>query len=567
MSLVSVRDGSVESETRHILRHSLPPRKLLTRAIALGVLNGLCAVALLVLSAWLITRASEQPSIIYLSAAIVGVRAFALGGAFFRYLERLASHDAAFRQLGEVRAGMFKRLIPLAPAGLGAVNSGDVLSRFASDVDDLQDYPLRVIQPLITASVVAATAITGVALFLPLAAVVLALALLLALSIGVLVTRWALSDTERSIAPLRSALVTEIVGLVRKLDVLIAFDALEEAQHRVATASDALTRAVRVRATVSAIATAGVSVCTGFAIVGVLFVGIPALGSHQLTAPQLAALALLPLALFEFCGPVPVALGVYHRVRSSAERIATTAPLALPAEIVVDAPDAKTVDITTTPRIRLDVLVARWPGATLPALREVSLELSPGERVLLTGPTGSGKTTLAYVLTRLLDMTGSYTINGVDVRELTQDCVRKTVSLCEQHPYLFDSTIRQNILFARDTATDHELLDVVDRVGLGQWVRDRGGLDAHVGERGALVSGGQAQRIAVARMLLSSVPIMIFDEPTAHVDPGVADRIVRDLLSLARDEGRTALLISHTGAPAELITRTVTMAEGRLIAG
>ena len=131
-------------------------------------------------------------------------------------------------------------------------------------------------------------------------------------------------------------------------------------------------------------------------------------------------------------------------------------------------------------------------------LRDVSLQLARGERMVIEGPTGSGKTALAHVLTRFIDYEGSYRLGGVEARDLAQDDVRTVVGLCEQQPYLFDSDIRQNLLFARDTATDADLEAVLERVGLAEWLHERGGLDARVGERGALVSGGQAQRIALA---------------------------------------------------------------------
>jgi ATP-binding cassette subfamily C protein CydC len=185
--------------------------------------------------------------------------------------------------------------------------------------------------------------------------------------------------------------------------------------------------------------------------------------------------------------------------------------------------------------------------------------------VLLTGPTGAGKTALAHVLTRFLDLDGGYAIDGVDVSGVRQDDVRRVVGLVEQRPYLFDSDLRQNLLFARDTATDEELLAVLERVGLEEWTRERGGLGSPVGERGALVSGGQAQRIALARALLADFPVLIVDEPTANVDAAVADRIVRDILTTAAADGRTVLLISHTAVPDALVTRRLHLEAGTLV--
>src|SRR5690606_18601531 len=118
------------------------------------------------------------------------------------------------------------------------------------------------------------------------------------------------------------------------------------------------------------------------------------------------------------------------------------------------------------------------------------------------------------------------------------EAVRDVVGLCEQIPYLFDESLRQNLLFARDDATDAELLEVLDRVGLGDWAAARGGLDAPMGERGSLVSGGQAQRIALARALLRNFPVIVFDEPTANVEADLAAELLRDLLTAGAAEER-----------------------------
>ncbi|MEN0084798.1 MAG: thiol reductant ABC exporter subunit CydC [Leifsonia sp.] len=553
-------------EVRRILRLAVPPAGRLGTAIAFGVLSGASAVALLGVSAWLITRASEQPAMLYLSMAVVGVRAFALGRAFFRYLERLAGHDAAFRQLGTVRSRLYRRLEPLAPDGLRGVRSGDLLTRVADDVDELQNLALRVVQPLVTAAVVVTGSAVVAFLILPAAGVALLATLLVALVAGVLVNRWATASSERRIAPLRAALNDALHDLVSNLDVLTAYDALPAAQERVRVASDRLTAAARSRAAGLGVTAGVVSVLAGAATVWALATGIPALRDGALSAPGLAVLALLPLAVFEVFGMVPLAFGAWRRVRASAERIADVAPATVPDGIPVDAPDAAPLALGGVPEVRLDGVSAHWPEAEGAVLSDVSLRLAPGERVVLTGPTGAGKTALAHVLTRLLDHSGGYAFDDVETRGLRQDDVRRAVGLVEQRPYLFNADLRQNLLFARDTATDDELLAALGRVGLAEWAAERGGLDARVGERGALVSGGQAQRIALARALLADFPVLIVDEPTANVDAAAAGAIVRDVLTTAAEDGRTVLLISHTDVPADLVDRTLRLEDGRLVA-
>jgi ATP-binding cassette subfamily C protein CydC len=207
--------------------------------------------------------------------------------------------------------------------------------------------------------------------------------------------------------------------------------------------------------------------------------------------------------------------------------------------------------------IRLSGLGARWPGQAAPAFHGLDLTLRRGDRVVIEGESGSGKTTLAHALVRFLDYSGSYRLAGVEARELSADAVRDLVGLCEQSPYLFDEDIRQNLLFAKDTATDEELADVLARVGLREWMLERGGLGARVGDGGALVSGGQAQRLALARALLADFPVIVFDEPTANVDPERADDLLRDILAVATDDRRTVVVISHTPVPDHLVTQRV----------
>jgi len=568
--------GDARAEARGILRLAQPRLRVALPGILVGILAAFCTVALLATSAWLITKAAEQPPILFLSMAVVGVRAFALGRAFFRYLERLFSHDAAFRQLEVVRVEVLRRLIPLAPGGLGRAKRGSLLSALVSDVDDLQNLPLRVVQPIVTSLGVAVVAVVGVAFLSPVAALGLAVCLVLAFAVSALwVTRYA-ARAERSIAPRRAAVLDALLDYLNNLDVLTAYGADAAARRRIERADADLTQAVVRRAGGAGIAAATLSLFSGLAVVVAVIAGIPAFGAGNLSAPELAVIALVPLAVFEIVAMVPVAVGVFRQVRSSAARIAEVVPATVPAGIPVDDP-AASVDgdrgvgvaagaggrrgedaASSVPRIQLTDLSVRWPGRTDRAVRGVTVTLEPGDRLLVEGESGAGKTSLAQALVRFVDVDGGYLIDGVPAQRMPQDEVRRIVGLSEQTPYLFDETIRQNLLFAKDDADDAQLLDVLRRVGLDSWVAARGGLDARVGERGSLVSGGQAQRIALARALLHDFPVLVLDEPTANVEADLADALVRDLVAAAGDR-RTVILISHTDVPAGLFSRRLTL--------
>lgn len=548
---------------RDVLRGAMPPARRFWPGAASAFISEASAIGLLATSAWLIVRSSEMVPVLYISVAVVGVRFFALTRSVFRYLDRLAGHDAALRQLAATRTDMVRRLIPLAPDGLTRTRRGSVLGALVDDVDDLQNLPLRVVQPLVASATVALAAVILVMLISWPAGLTL-LACLAVAAVAAVGWGWvAGARAERAIAPLRARLADALLDHLGSLDVLLAYGAVDESRARIREADRLLRRAVIRRAGAQA-GTAGiVSLLAGAASLAAILVTAPAAAAGTLSGPNLAVAVLVPMAVFEVFAAVPLAAAAWRQVHASAVRIADSLPAEPPAGIVRDEPEATGTGPALGKGIVLRDMSATWPHTETAALRQITLEIRGGERLLVVGSSGSGKSTLAHALVRFLDSDGEYRIGETDAHAIASDDLRRTVGLCEQNPMLFDEDIRQNLLFAREDATDAELEAALERVGLGPWLRERGGLDARVGERGQLVSGGQAQRIALARALLHGFPVLVLDEPTAGVDPAASDALLTDLLS-AVEPHQCLILISHVTVPEGLVDRVVRLDRGAL---
>jgi ABC-type multidrug transport system fused ATPase/permease subunit len=215
------------------------------------------------------------------------------------------------------------------------------------------------------------------------------------------------------------------------------------------------------------------------------------------------------------------------------------------------------------PTVALESVTARYGPGGPAVLDGFDLELEPGSRVALVGESGAGKTTVVHLLFRFLDPTqGVVTIDGHDIRGLRQADVRGTFALAGQEAHVFNSTIRANLLLARPEASEPELHEVLRRARLDTWVASLPrGLDTLVGEEGSRLSGGQRQRLVLARALLVAAPVLVLDEPTAHLDAATADELIRDVFDAAG--GQTILLITHRSEGLDLVDRIVELEHGR----
>ncbi|WP_109004712.1 thiol reductant ABC exporter subunit CydD [Streptomyces rishiriensis] len=538
-----------------------PRRGRFGLALLLGSLALGSAVGLMATSGWLISRAAQQPPVLYLMVAVTATRAFGIGRAVFRYAERLVSHDAVLRMLADTRVAVYRRLERLAPAGLRTTRRGDLLTRLVADVDALQDYWLRWLLPAGAAVVVSAGSVAFTAWLLPEAGAVLAAGLLTA-GVGVpLVTGAVARRAEHRLAPARGVLATRTADLLTGTAELTVAGALPARTAEVRAADGVLTRIASRAATATALGDGLTALVCGLTVAAAALVGAQAVAGGRLGGVTMAVVVLTPLAAFEAVLGLPLAVQYRQRVRRSAERVLE----------VLDSPEP--VREPERPRqapaspfpLVVEGLSARYTGQNRNALTGAGLTLTRGRRIAVVGPSGSGKTTLAQVLLRFLDAdAGSYTLAGVDARSLDGDEVRALVGLCAQDAHLFDSSVRENLLLARKSASEEDLRDALGRARLLEWADGLpDGLDTLVGEHGARLSGGQRQRLALARALLADFPVLVLDEPAEHLDLPTADALTRDLM--AATEGRTTLLITHRLAGLDAVDEVVVLDEGRVV--
>ena len=540
---------------RRLLALAGMPKRRVALSILLGALAVAFGVGLMTTAGYLISRAAEHPPILELTVAIVAVRFFALARPLMRYLERLVSHDLALRALGGIRARVYERIEPLAPARLEGYRRGDLLSRVVADVDALQGLYLRGLAPPLVALAVGTACVAVTAVILPAAGAILAAGLVLG-GVAVPALAAALSRAGgRRQASARGELSARLVEVLRGAPELVAYGREDEVLTEVRRADRELRRLARRDALVAGLADALAILVSGLTVVGVLAVAVAAHHAGSLDRVLVATLALLALSSFEAVAPLPAAarelaatIGAGRRVLELMNREpAVTDPAqswSAPAGLVT---------------VVLEDVTARYSGDGPPALAGFDLRLEPGARVALVGPSGAGKTTVVNLLLRFLDAeSGRVALDGRDVRGYRQADVRRMFALAGQEAHLFDSTIRENLRLARPDASDGELEDALQRARIDEWVASLPqGLDTLVGEEGEQLSGGQRQRLVLARALLADAPVLVLDEPTAHLDPPTARRLMDDVLSAAGD--RTVLLITHRPEGLDLVDEVVTL--------
>ena len=524
-----------------LLATARPVLQRLFLAMLAGALAAACGIGLMATAAWLISRAAQHPPVLELGVAVVAVRGFGLFRGFARYAERLGSHDAALRVLGILRVKAYAGLVPQVPGA--AVSRGDTLQRFASDVDSGQDILVRVVLPFAAALLAGCGAVVLVTALLPAGGAALAAMLLVVCFAAPAAQQKLARRAQARTALLRAELMSGTVELLHALPDLVAYGAAHCRLDRLAVVDRRL-RAAHARTSAGVgIGNALVVLAGGACVWVALMLGVAAVAAGRLDGVALAVVVLTPLAVLDVVVALPEAASTFSVARQALRRVFA----------VVDRPNPVPDPAVPAPlaegpyHLRVENVSARWVPTEPLALAGVSLDLPPGRRIAVVGPSGCGKTTLECLLVRFLDpAAGRVSLNGMDLRGLAGDDVRRVVCLMDEHAHCFDTTIEGNLRVGRRDATESELWAALRHARLAEWVGGLPlGLETAVGEHGARLSGGQRRRLALARVLLADTPVLVLDEPTEHLDDDTAAALTTDLL--AATPGRTVVLITHRG--------------------
>ncbi|WP_184583982.1 thiol reductant ABC exporter subunit CydC [Lipingzhangella halophila] len=531
---------------------------------ALGVLLGAAAtgsgVALMGVAAWLLAKAAEHPPITALSVAVVATRALGISRGVARYLERLVTHDAAFRTLADVRVRVYDRLARTEP--VRRFRSGDLVSRLVSDTDATQDLLVRGLTPPLVAGLTGGAVVAFcTALFLP-GGLLLGAALLLAgLAVPLAAAALGRRPGQRQ-ARARGELSTALVDTLYGAPDLVAYGAMDRAVRRVEQADDELTRVARRDSTLMGFGAGASTLVTGLTVWGALLLGVAAVEGGTLHAISFAVLVLTTLAAFEIVAPLPAVAARLGAIRASGERlfgVLDTPPAVAPPLHGQAAPEPGDAGL------RMRSLRVRYAPEEPWALDGVDIDVPEGRTVAVLGPSGAGKSTLAAVLLRFRDPdSGTVDLGGTDITAHPVDEARRFITGVPQDPHIFTSTLRENLRLAAPSADDDDLWTALRRARLAGEVEEMpDGLDTEVGSHGARLSGGMRQRLALARALLAAPRILVLDEPTAHLDPDTRDEVTADLLAAA--EGYSTLLITHDLAGLDRVDQIYVLSEGRVL--
>ncbi len=544
--------------TRELMKYIVPYKGRLVMTFGFGVTRVLAFIGIGVVSA-LAVRAvkTDEPFVDLL--ILLGVMAPVAG--IFHWLESWIAHDMAFRLLAEMRIALFEKLDRLAPAYMVRRRSGDMVGMATYDVELVEYFFAHTVAPAFVAVLVPGLVI-GVLIYFgwQMAAVLAPFLVIVALSPFMLRRR--VDEMGSRAREALGELNAHAVDTVQGLSEIIAFTHIDERRRELIERTQNHHRVRLPFFRDLTFQTSLLEVATGLGGLAVVVAGAMLVDAGRLDSAMLPLLTLLAMAAF-----LPIS-EISNVSRQLADTLGSTRRLYAVNNEPVPVTDGPGVPVPNTVGgvpIEIEGVDFQYEAGNRQALNGAGFKAQAGKTIALVGPSGAGKTTIAHLLMRFWDpQHGTITLGGYDLRDYALDDLRGQIALVAQDTYLFNDTLRANILIARPETSEAELTATLERASLGEFVAGLpDGLETQVGERGMRLSGGQRQRVAIARAFLKDAPVLILDEATSHLD-AVNEQAVRQALEELMAE-RTTLVIAHRLSTVRGADQIVALNEGRVI--
>ncbi|MEQ4706719.1 heme ABC transporter ATP-binding protein/permease CydC [Providencia huaxiensis] len=536
---------------------------LITLGIILAIVTLLASIGLLTLSGWFLagTAIAGFPGLYYFNYMLpaAGVRGAAIFRTAGRYGERLVSHDATFKVLAHLRVFAFSKVLPLSPGGISRFRQGELLNRLVADVETLDHLYLRVLSPIITAFFVTFVLIFGLSYLDPRLAWTLGGIMLFLLFTMPFIFYRAGKPIGRELTELRGSYRTILTSALQGQAELTLFGATERFRQNLLNIENKWQVRQQQQAALTGLSQAIILFASGVTATLLLWMAADHVGGDTKPGALIALFVFCALAAFEALGPVAVAFQHMGQVIASATRVSQL----MTAKPEVTFP-SESPSITTLENLTVDNISFTYPEQPFAVLHNVSLTLNKGQHLALLGKTGCGKSTLLQLLTRAWDVdSGTIYLNGTPINEFSEKSLRNMMSVVPQRVHVFSDTLRNNLLLANEQASDIELNEVLQQVGLGNLLENELKLNAWMGEGGRQLSGGEQRRLGIARALLHNTPLILMDEPTEGLDAHTEQQILALLKEKCAD--KTLIVITHRMQGLEEMDNICVMDNGKII--
>ncbi|WP_223703116.1 thiol reductant ABC exporter subunit CydC [Sutcliffiella deserti] len=538
-----------------VIKLMMLEKKDIFYSILLGFTAGLAAVGLFASSGYLISKAALEPPIYALTVMIALLKLFGFARAFSRYGERYFSHRATFTILSNLRVSFYEKLEPLAPGIFQKYRSGDLLSRIVGDVESLQNYFLRVFYPPIVLVLVFLSTIFFLSFYSILIAIVMFVGLILTAFVVPAVFAWSQRRVQGKVRERRGELSTEVTELLYGFRDLKIYQKLADKEDQLNQASDSYLREQEkegIQAMFNQSVNTFVTLVVSLVVLGL---GAFLVIEGELNGLFLAMLVMISLTVFENAAPMAVLPGHLEDSRRAAKRLYSV----VKREEMKEGDSSEKLPDTGALSVEMENVTFTFPEEARVALDRVNLTLPAGSKTAIVGPSGSGKSTLLQLLLKILSPDfGSILVGGRPLAHVSQENLWDKANVVLQENHFFYGTIRENLLLAGDSLKDEQLQEALAHVKL-----ERFSLDDAVMEKGENLSGGEKQRLAIARSLLKGGRLWLLDEPTSSVDALTEQSIFEHLLEKA--EADTLVLVSHRLTGLEKMDQIIVMEHGRVV--